>query len=136
MPLQELSAGATISGATSGAMALIESLDFSGKNRGKLSTDVLDSMFTIVGPGQIDPGELTLNILFDPAQAEKLFDATEADPEVWTITTSGGSTLVCAGFISQVGMAFAVGQFIKQAVKITFCPAWGEAPVFTPAVAS
>lgn len=122
------STGTTLAGATSGTLLFIEDIDWSGMQADVIKGDTLESKISKKAAGQVDPGELTLNLIYHKSVADKLFDGPEAAAEVWTLTAPDGATLVGTGFVSQAGLKIAVGQFYKQPVKITYT----SKPTFTP----
>ena len=100
----------TIAATTIGTIGLVHSISFDG-----YKVDVIDtssasstSAFKTAAAGLIEPGEMTVEVLYDGAVAgvQKALDThfvTQAN-ETFTITFTDTSTLACSGYISSVSI--------------------------------
>lgn len=92
----------TLSGATTGAIGTIQSINVSGPSRDSIdvshfgSTDAYREFI----PGMIDAGQISGTIKYDKSVVNTLVSGIESDAEIWTITFPDGSTFACSGFIT------------------------------------
>jgi predicted secreted protein len=126
---------ATLAGATAGTIGEMLSLAVSGQKRDAIDLTTADSadQFRVFAAGMADAGEITMEVGYDGSNegvGDKLNTAFQAGtPEVWTLTFPDTSTFACSGFITNLGMATAYNEGVKQqlTIKLTGKPTFTDA---------
>lgn len=126
--------GTVLSGATTGVIGLIRSMDRGGLERDDIETSTMDSIdkWRTFIPGMKNAGELSMELLYKKENAEKVLTAFEADAEDWTITYPCGSTFVCSGYLRASSDAIPYDAEITQSVTLKL----SGKPTFTAAGSS
>ena len=125
--------GVTLSGATTGSVGQITSLEVDGIKCDSVDVTAADSPNACRQflPTVIDPGEITFEINHDGSAdgiANKLHATILARTvEVWTVTFPDTSTWACSGFITNFGIKNDVEGKIANSITIK-C---SGLPVFT-----
>lgn len=116
--------GTTLAGGTAGTIGNILSVDIGGRARDSLDSSDMDSTdkFREFISGMADEGDLTVEVNYDGANAG-IADALDTayqlgTAETWTITWPDGSTFVCSGFITSLGVATPFEDKITQSLTI------------------
>lgn len=124
--------GTTLSGATTGSIAEILSVSLPDQKVDDLDVTTMASTdkWREFIPGLKDAGAITLQLLYEKANYQKVQNALGATPEVWTITLPDSSTFVCTGYINANGGDSPHEDKITQSVTLKI----SGAPTFTPAV--
>ena len=122
--------GATLSGASTGAIAQITSISVSG-----MEVDDLD-VTTMLSPngwkefvaGLKDASEIALQLLYFKTAHNTIQGALGSANEAWTVTLADSATFVCSGYIKSLGIESPMEDKMTQSCTIKLS---GE-PEFTP----
>jgi len=123
--------GTTLSGASTGSIGQILSIGLPDQKVDDLDVTTMASTnkWREFIPGLKDAGSMTLQLLYEKANYNKVQGALGSTPEVWTITLPDGSTFACTGYINANGGDSPHEDKITQSVTLKLS---GQ-PTFTPA---
>lgn len=122
--------GTTLSGATTGSIAEIVSIEIDGMEADEVDVTTMDSTngWKEFLAGLKDAGSMTLTLVFEAANYAKILAAFAGTAEAWTITLPEGSTFVCTGWIKSAGnMSVPVEGRIENTATLR----WSGEPTFT-----
>jgi len=120
----------TLAGATAGTIGEVRKLDISGRKRDSIDVSSCDSTSSAREfiPGMYDDGEISVEVIYDGANAgvaNALNSAfTGKAAETWTITFPDTSTFVGSGFITSLSTASAFESEITQSLTIKCSGVW------------
>jgi len=96
--------GVTLAGDATGSIGMIRSVSVGGTDTTKVDITTTSDEFKKYVSGQKEPGEITVEMLYDKTNYDAILDAWIAgDTEEFTVTFADGSTWVSDGFISSGG---------------------------------
>ena len=124
--------GATLVGGTT-TPANIRTITIGGVTRNMLDTSVhgtTNGWMTFVVSGLQDPGEITVECVYEEATFTKWMAATVGAVEVWTITFIGGATWVASGAVTSVSMNTPYDDIMTcdVTIKLTGAPVYTADP--------
>lgn len=120
--------GATLSGATTGAVGEIISVSGPGATATDIDiTNFASTAKEFIG-GLVDWGEMTIGVIYESTLAQTLDGRVSQTSEVWTFTFSNTDTFTFTGYIKGLGIENPMDDTVTQ--EITIKLTGSVAPVF------
>jgi len=112
--------GTTLTGATTGAIAEILSVSLDGQEVSDLDGTTMDSTnrWKEYFAGLKEPGELSLELLYEDDNFEAIQAALGGENEVWTVALPDGASFSSDGYLKANGFASPHDERILQSVTL------------------
>jgi len=112
--------GATLTGAVQGVIGKLTNIDWNGLVEDEIDVTNFDSTdaWNEYEPGFKDGGNITADMLYDPATFDTILDAFAAANELWTLALNDGRSLYFHGHIRSVSFSLPLRDAARHPIEI------------------